>query len=341
MGIVGSSVASSVGLTIPSPQSTWPDATNSGYVYTGVTLTVLSSVPATGQAQLNALPGLSGKTTWDGTNLKFTASGTVATPLILAGFEVRGRIDYNGQSNITVKRCWVHSHGDVDSAWFQAIVVNSSPAASTGTILADSTVSIDNDDGTGAFCCIQAETLAVQRCELTGWTMGVRVVNPGPGSITDSWIHADATYSGVHADGVRFGGNDNNYTVRHNSIELSANSGTAPILIGQFVAGTDAAGYGMDNLTIDNNRLRMIAGGGGFLYYGGTGGATLVGAVRCTNNVFDMTSGDYTNSAVTAVAWPPGTVGQAGFGSTWSNNRYFGGSLSGHLINPNGTDGGL
>lgn len=298
--------------TVSRPPLGWPDASNTGWQPTGVSLAPVS------QAVIDAQVG-TGKATWDGTNLIFTASGTVASPLVLDSLDIPGRVAISGQSYWTVRRSKIHAHGDQDSAYAHSVVSNATglSESTVGVTFADDEIYIDALSSTGAYAAAEPIGATLLRVNMHDVVQGVYYDDwAASQTVQDSWIHNLINPSGSsHDDGIFFFGAVSNVTLRHNRIQNSLTQ-TDSIIFSIHQALPN--GYGVDNITVDNNLLS--AGACAISYYGGTGGSSPVGAIKVTNNQWSAEYGGGT--PVLYVQSPGATPGSPGYGSTWSGNTW-------------------
>lgn len=304
------------------PVASWPGASSTGWQPTGATLTPVS------QSLIDAQVG-AGKTTWDGTNLILIASGTAASPLTLDSLDIPGRVAINGQSYWTVKRSKIHAHGDQDSAYAHSVISNATgPSESTvGVTFADDEIYIDALSSTGAYAAAEPIGAALLRVDIHDVVQGVYYDDwAASQTVQDSWIHNLINPSGSsHDDGIFFYGAVSNVTLRHNRIQNSLTQ-TDSIIFSIHQALPN--GYGVDNITVDNNLLSC--GACAIAYYGGTGGSSPVGAIRVTNNQWSTEYGSGT--PVMYVQSPGPTPGSPGYGSTWSGNTWADGPNIGKAV---------
>lgn len=146
----------------------------------------------------------------------------------------------------------------------------------------------------------------VRRCEFTACEDGMK----GAGSfitIEDNWFHDPTIQAEAHNDGFQLQGMDH-VTIRHNYMYW-ADTSCISMFQGQGV---------YDNVTIQNNYLKLQMPGGGYvLYCGGTDGTN----IKVLDNVFGNLGGF---GAVTD--WNP-----SGTGNVWSGNTL---ESDGSTVNP-------
>jgi hypothetical protein len=98
----------------------------------------------------------------------------------------------------------------------------------------------------------------------------------GPGTLTDSFVHANGTFPAGHIEGTYYGGGEGPLTISHNTILGFAESRSHPATAAIYAYSDHGV---VRNLAITNNLLS----GGAYTIYGG--GPTATG-VAVTNNRF-------------------------------------------------------
>jgi hypothetical protein len=148
----------------------------------------------------------------------------------------------------------------------------------------------------------------------------------GPGTLQDSYAIADGVVPGAHYEAIYYGGGGGSLIANHNTL-LNPHDQTADVF-----TKTDFGNLG--TVTVTNNLL----GGGGFMVYGGEGGAgAVVGPVTVTGNrlarcqsaaVADRGGGHYCSGGADVHGyWPEGGhYGVAGdfnaAATTWKDNYW-------------------
>lgn len=232
----------------PPAVSTYPDATNTGWAPTGVTLT-----PYGGPSTI----------TTNGTTID---SKEITTCLTIQA------------NNVTIKRSWIHG-----CTGTYAIDNYASGSGGTGLLLEDLTLDCPTTEAghTG----VADSNYTARRVKVNGCENGLWAENDGLPSgtvlIEDSYIErvlSDAAPGGPHPDGIQIPSNGHDITIQHNTIINTANGTTS-----NPSNSAVTMGGAIVNLTLTNN---LMAGGGYTLYCNQTafgGGPT---NVVYTNNHF-------------------------------------------------------
>lgn len=264
-------------VTPPPPPSTgYPDATNTGYKPTGVTL---QDCTATGMSSTTS-PGQITKA--NGTVIPLSDGAVIDGCKILSNLRIY-------RSNITVKRSYIYEKNC--GAKRTALVELMHKDGARNLVVQDSELHAEGiactaTDGTSRFIPIgfllgsinNGKDFSCIRCNLHGGTDGIKAADNV--LIQDSyiWGREDGyTPSGDtnHKDGIQNSGGGTNIKIIHNTIIGPYRDSTSAI-IAQTTVG------GIDNMIVENNYL---SGGSYTIYLKGTSfGNPTNSAIR--NNVF-------------------------------------------------------
>lgn len=211
--------------------STYPDTTNTGYAYTGVTLTAYTG------------------------SLTITVAGTTIDSKDITGCVV------NQAANVVIKRSFIHG------CTGNYVIDNFATSTTGGTnlLVEDTTIICNNVPGGIAETGISDSSFTARRVDITKCENGIFAENDDSASYTvliiDSYIHDMQCYGGgdPHIDGVQLQDGGRNITMQHNRIYGSCDGATA----GQH--GNSAIFYSgnMHNVVLTDN---ILSGGGYTLY---------------------------------------------------------------------------
>ena len=189
--------------------SAWPDATNTGYAHTGVTLQTLTDT--------------SSGTGWYCANTAGTSMLYVTVDnTIIDSLDIDNRYLKIMANNVTVKRCRIRNGG------YYSMFIGDPPTEYSGLTVEDCEIDGLNDT-TNFTVCINASLFATfRRCDIHGMASSGPRLTTG-NLMEDCYLHDYVHGTGGHEAGISTNSSDYGVVIRHNNISINTAGASSAI----------------------------------------------------------------------------------------------------------------